>query len=247
MADAETLFAAHRTGCSGISRVVGATEARELTQEVFLRVARGPLPQTDGAGGRAWVFTIARNLALNHVRDDRRRGTSVTLQDTAVAPTQEPALSVREALDTLQPLDRDDPAMIVEAFLDGEPVAPCHLRAALAHAAARDHFVDLWPTILSYLRIATHPGVFRAPLSPDEAMGNIQQLLVRPHVRALGEGDGFWDVDCTVADIFPLRGDAVPDAHLAALLRQHSVSVIYTNDADFRRFSFRTVINPFEA
>lgn len=66
MADAEMLFAAHRDGVFRyLSRIVGAGEAKELTQEVFLRVARGPVPLADGAGRRAWVFTIARNLALN--------------------------------------------------------------------------------------------------------------------------------------------------------------------------------------
>ena len=57
--------------------LVGHGEACELTQEVFLRVARGPIPAADDAGRRAWVFRIARNLALNHVRDDRRRGIAV--------------------------------------------------------------------------------------------------------------------------------------------------------------------------
>jgi hypothetical protein len=113
-------------------------------------------------------------------------------------------------------------------------------------AAGPDIFYLAWPAIMSYLRIATHPGVFRAPLSPDEAMGNVQQLLDLPHVRTLGEGEGYWEVYRSVAGIFPLRGNAVPDAHLAALLRQHGVSVIYTNDADFKRFSFLTVVNPFE-
>lgn len=113
-------------------------------------------------------------------------------------------------------------------------------------AAGPDLFYLPWPTIMSYLRIATHPGVFRAPLSPGEAMGNIQQLLGLPHVRTLAEDEGFWEVYSGVASIFPLRGNAVPDAHVAALLRQHGVALIYTNDADFKRFPFLTVVNPFE-
>jgi hypothetical protein len=36
---------------------------------------------------------------------------------------------------------------------------------------------------MSYLRIATHPRIFSAPLSPDEALGNISALLGLPHVR----------------------------------------------------------------
>jgi len=111
-------------------------------------------------------------------------------------------------------------------------------------ASGSEVFYLTWPTILGYLRIATHSRIFAAPLSPDEAMCNIQSLLDRPHVRALGEDDGFWDVYRAVADGVPLRGNAVPDAHVAALLRQHGVATLYTNDADFKRFSFLRVINP---
>ena len=42
-----------------------------------------------------------------------------------------------------------------------------------------------WPTVMSYLRIATHPSVFKHPLSPDEAMSNIETLFDLPHVRFL--------------------------------------------------------------
>ena len=113
-------------------------------------------------------------------------------------------------------------------------------------AAGADVFYLAWPTVMSYLRIATHGAIFKRPLTPDEAMRNIQQLLDLPHVRPLGEDEGFWDLYRGVAGQFPMRGNAVPDAHLAALLRQHGVGTIYTNDADFKRFSFLSVINPFQ-
>jgi hypothetical protein len=117
----------------------------------------------------------------------------------------------------------------------------------LAQCAARPDLCYLaWPTIMSYLRIATHAGIFASPLSPDEATRNVQQLLDLPHVRTLGEDEGFWDVYRGVATAFPIRGNAVPDAHLAALLRQHGVGTLYTNDADFKRFSFLRLINLFE-
>jgi hypothetical protein len=45
----------------------------------------------------------------------------------------------------------------------------------------------------------------------------------------------------------PARGNLVPDAHLAALLLQHDVRVIYTNDRDFRKFDFLDTRNPFAA
>ena len=75
VADADVLFTAHRDGIFRyLCRIVGHGDARELTQEVFLRVARGPIPDATESGCRAWIFSIARNLALNHIRDDRRRG-----------------------------------------------------------------------------------------------------------------------------------------------------------------------------
>jgi toxin-antitoxin system PIN domain toxin len=103
-----------------------------------------------------------------------------------------------------------------------------------------------WPTIFSYLRVATHAGVFANPLTPDDAMENVSRLLALPHIRTLSEDDGFWTVYRDVARMLPVRGNLVPDAHLAALLRQHGVTTLYTNDVDFRKFTFLTVINPFE-
>jgi predicted nucleic acid-binding protein len=42
-----------------------------------------------------------------------------------------------------------------------------------------------------------------------------------------------------------LRGDDLPDAHLATLMRQHGVRVIYTRDRGFRRFDGIDVHDPF--
>ena len=101
-----------------------------------------------------------------------------------------------------------------------------------------------WPTVMSYLRIATHPAVFDHPLSPDEAMSNIETLLNLPHVRFLSEEEGFWNVYRAMTAEVPTRGNLVPDAHLAALLRQHGVKILYTHDRDFLKFSFLDARDP---
>lgn len=103
-----------------------------------------------------------------------------------------------------------------------------------------------WPTLMSYLRIATHPAVFARPLSQAAAAANVAALLAAPHVRTLSEDEGFWDVYTDVTRRVPTRGNHVPDAHLAALLRQHGVRTLYTRDRDFRKFDFLTVRDPFE-
>lgn len=75
----------------------------------------------------------------------------------------------------------------------------------------------------------------------------MSSLLDLPRVRIVSEGDdgraflqAFRDV--TTVDI--VRGNLVPDAHLAAILRRHEVRRFYTADADFRRFPFLDVRNP---
>ena len=92
--------------------------------------------------------------------------------------------------------------------------------------------------------MATHSSIFAQPLSPDEAAGNIQALLGLAHCRALGEEDGFWAVYREVTQSVPARGNLVPDAHLAAVLRQHGVVKLFTHDRDFRKFDFLEAIDP---
>lgn len=101
-----------------------------------------------------------------------------------------------------------------------------------------------WSTVMGYLRIATHPAIFDRPLSPDEAMTNIEMLLDLPQVRFLSEEEGFWNAYRTTTAEVPTRGNLVPDAHLAALLRQHGVKTLYTHDRDFLKFSFLEVRDP---
>ena len=98
---------------------------------------------------------------------------------------------------------------------------------------------------MSYLRIATHSRIFAAPMSPDEALANVSALIALPHVRALSELDGFLDAYKHVAGGTPVRGNLVPDAHLAAILFQHGVRTLYTNDRDFRKFQSLQVRDPF--
>jgi toxin-antitoxin system PIN domain toxin len=102
-----------------------------------------------------------------------------------------------------------------------------------------------WPTVMAYLRIATHPAIFEAPLSPAEAMDNVEGLLRRPHVRTLAEDDRFWGVYREITQGMVVRGNLVPDAHLVALLIQNGVTTIWTHDRDFCKFRGLRVRDPF--
>ena len=111
-------------------------------------------------------------------------------------------------------------------------------------ATGPDILYVFWPVLLGYLRIVTHPGILTTPLSPAAALGNVEALLDRPNVRTPGEDDGFWRVFRATAGECP-RGNDVPDAHIAALMRQHGVRLIYTRDRDYRRFDGLDVRDPF--
>jgi toxin-antitoxin system PIN domain toxin len=103
----------------------------------------------------------------------------------------------------------------------------------------------LWPVALGYLRIVTHPVLLDAPLRPSVAADNIEQFIAAPHVRPVGEIDGFWPVYRRTADAVKPNGNLVRDAHLVALMRQHGIATICSHDRDFRKFEGVTVRDPF--
>src|SRR5262245_4917084 len=108
MADSEALFTAHYDRLFRyLCRAVGHAEtARDLTQDVFLRVSRATAPAGGNGEVASWLFRIARNLALDHHRSRQRHLDSLALVDpgTASAP-QDVGLAVNEALAALADLD----------------------------------------------------------------------------------------------------------------------------------------------
>ncbi len=101
-----------------------------------------------------------------------------------------------------------------------------------------------WPTIMGFLRIATNPGIFPNPTPAKQAIAAITGLLERPNIRTPVEGANFWDLYLETAGE-DTRGNHVPDAQLATLMREHGVTVIYTRDRDFRRYDGIEARDPF--
>lgn len=125
--------------------------------------------------------------------------------------------------------------------------SPLHGKAAdFLHqcVTGREVFCVAWVTLMSYLRMATHPAIFDRPLSHEDAARNVEALLATPSCRVIAEEEGFWDVYRELTKDVPTRGNLVPDAHLAALLSQHGVVKLYTHDKDFRKFSFLDARDP---
>jgi toxin-antitoxin system PIN domain toxin len=144
----------------------------------------------------------------------------------------------------------------VSVTVDANVLVYADNEADPAHGPARDLierlaagpsvFYLFWPTLLGYLRIVTQPAILPRPLTPGAAVHNVDQLMGLRHVRVPGEMAGFWEHYLAVAGGLA-RGNDVPDAHVAALMRQHEVRVIYTRDSGFRRFDGIEVRDPLAA
>lgn len=145
MTNTDRLFAEHRHGVFRfLCRLVGQAEsARDLTQEVFLRVARSGLPETDAGGERAWIYRVARNLGLNFLRDGARRPATGAMVEPATSPTQELAVALNQALQTLADVDRDVFLMREVGGLSYDEIAAaCHLTTTAVRSRlhrARQH------------------------------------------------------------------------------------------------------------
>lgn len=120
-------------------------------------------------------------------------------------------------------------------------------RAFVGRVASDGELVYLfWPTVMAYLRIATHPAIFDKPLPPVDAVANIDQLLALPHVQTSGEQDRFWPSYVRVADEAGARGNLIPDAHVVALMVENGVRTMWTHDRDYRRFPNIETRDPFD-
>ena len=157
MADSAGLFAAHhhkvfKYFCRAVGR--GDT-ARDLTQEVFLRVTRARVPDADPSGHRAWVFKIARNLVLNHLRDGARRGQSVELVDAAAPATQELTVALHQALAALAEVDRDVFLLRESAGLSYDEIAAaCELSVEAVRGRLRRARLELRESLDGEIRAA---------------------------------------------------------------------------------------------
>ena len=103
-----------------------------------------------------------------------------------------------------------------------------------------------WPVVMAYLRISTHPSLFATPLSPVEAMANVDDLLALAHVQTVGEQARFWVRYRDVAIEADVRGNLVSAAHIVALMQENGVRSIWTHDRDYRRFPGIEVLDPFD-
>lgn len=126
---------------------------------------------------------------------------------------------------------------------------------AAEHAAAREllsaigRTADSWylteGIVYEFLRVATHPKVFPAPLLARDALAFVSALLGCVNVHVLTAGESHWSILGEVlAELTHPSGNLMFDVRTVVLMREHGVSRIYTTDADLLQFSGIDVVNP---
>ena len=102
-----------------------------------------------------------------------------------------------------------------------------------------------WGVLYEFLRVTTHPRVLREPLTLPGAWSFVAAVVASPSLRVLSETPRHAAVVSEIADeLSNVSGNLVHDLHIAALMREHGLRVIYTRDSDFHRFPFLEPVDP---
>ena len=86
-----------------------------------------------------------------------------------------------------------------------------------------------------FLRVVTHPRVFREPTPIHVALAFAAEVKDRPNCVSVSPGDRHWGIFARLCKESGARGNLIPDAYLAALAIEHGCEWI-TTDRDFSRF-----------
>jgi toxin-antitoxin system PIN domain toxin len=109
-------------------------------------------------------------------------------------------------------------------------------RSWLESTVNSDHPFGICGLVLSgFLRLVTHPRIFKTPTPLNEAVSFVEQLRAQPNAVFLEPGVRHWDIFIRLCEEVEARGNLVPDAYFAALAIESGTEWI-TTDRDFSRF-----------
>jgi toxin-antitoxin system PIN domain toxin len=91
------------------------------------------------------------------------------------------------------------------------------------------------PVLAGFLRVVTHPAIFKTPSAMRSALGFVEALRGCAHAVPLLPGPRHFEVFLDLCRLPGTKGNVVPDAYLAALAIE-SGSEWVTCDRGFARF-----------
>ena len=119
-------------------------------------------------------------------------------------------------------------------------------RGWLEQVMSADQAYGVADLVLSgFLRIVTHPKVFKQPTPLPQAAAFCAALRSRPNASVLSPGQRHWQIFTELCTEAGARGNLVPDAYLAAIAIETDSDWI-TTDRDYRRFSSLRVRHPLD-
>ncbi|MEI6515559.1 MAG: type II toxin-antitoxin system VapC family toxin [bacterium] len=86
-----------------------------------------------------------------------------------------------------------------------------------------------------FLRIVTHPKVFKQPSTWIEATEFVRMVRNQPNCRSIACGERHWDIFTDLCRKADAKGNLVADAFLAAIAIESGCEWI-TTDRDFAKF-----------
>ena len=86
-----------------------------------------------------------------------------------------------------------------------------------------------------FVRVATHPQIFRPPMDLEEALGFVNELRTHPNCVLITPGPRHFQIFTDLAVKTGARGNLIPDAWFAALAIESGCEWI-TTDRDYSRF-----------
>jgi RNA polymerase sigma factor (sigma-70 family) len=142
----------------------GGDVAEDLVQEVFVRVA-GASYEPRGRE-RAWLFTIAHNVLVQHLRRHPRQIVALHERHEPVGPAHQ---DLRAALDqALQQLPDLDRHVFLLSELGGLTYAEIAASCSLSHASVRSRIFRARLALRERLLPPTSPQVGRRRSSTDD-------------------------------------------------------------------------------
>ncbi|MBV8992591.1 MAG: type II toxin-antitoxin system VapC family toxin [Pseudonocardiales bacterium] len=111
-----------------------------------------------------------------------------------------------------------------------------HYRAWLDSTVNGDSSYGVSDLVLSgFVRVVTHPRVFREPSSLPEALAFARAVRDQPACQPVSPGQQHWSIFVRLCQQAGAKGNLVPDAFLAALAIESGCEWV-TADRDYARF-----------
>ena len=119
-------------------------------------------------------------------------------------------------------------------------------RGWLERVLSADQAYGVADLVLSgFMRIVTHPKVFKQPTPLPQAAAFCAALRTRPNASLLSPGRRHWQIFTELCTEVGARGNLIPDAYLAAIAIETDSDWI-TTDRDYHRFPGLRVRHPLD-